>query len=92
MGNICSTAEKEDEYCKCIREHREKNPELHSIVKVGWEPDALSGPEYDRWNGGSYKYPNDIAENLKFTDREFPANFNSLIAQENIPYDEDGYA
>jgi hypothetical protein len=42
---------------------------LHEIVKKGWEPDALSGPEYERFNGGSYKYPGDIAENLKFTDR-----------------------
>ena len=91
MGNICSTAEKEDEYAKCIREHREKIPELHSIAKSGWEPDALSGPEYDRFNGGSYKYPGDIDEKLKFIDNEFPANFNSLIKQENMPYDDAGY-
>ena len=50
MGNICSTADecKEDEYGKCIREHREKNPQLHSL-KVGWEPDANSGPDFERW-------------------------------------------
>ena len=92
MGNICSTADecKEDEYGKCIREHREKNPQLHSL-KSGWEPDSLSGPDFERWKGGTYKYPNDIDESLKYTDNEFPPTYDSLIKQENMPYYDAGY-
>jgi hypothetical protein len=35
---------------------------------MGWSPDALSGPEVEKFNGGSFKYPGDIDEKLKYTD------------------------
>ena len=46
----------------------------------------MSGPQRQRYQGGSYKYKADIDESLKYTDKEFPADFSSLIKEENIPY------
>ena len=58
---------------------------MHEVLKSsGWSPDSLSGPDVEAYNGGSYRFKNDIAENLKYTDKEFPASYDSLIARQNI--------
>ncbi len=46
----------------------------------------MSGPKREKYQGGSYKFKADIDEKLKYTDNEFPAEFSSLIKEENIPY------
>jgi hypothetical protein len=81
MGNICcSDQEEESEYARCIREHREANPELQTLARSSdWEPSAMSGPERERYYDGNFRYKNDIDERLKFTDKEFPPDFSSLI-------------
>ena len=86
MGNICGKQE-ESEYARTIKKHRQENPELNNVLKSSdWAPDAMSGPQREKYQGGSFKYKDDIDEKLKYTDKEFPADISSLLKEENKPY------